>query len=226
MKKRSSEKTNTRSRLVLQAAFCFQKHDAQHFFVGARFNSRNRFFSSPVQSAIQYGVNEMIVGFFCLVFMALLIFAAAHDVRTMTIPNWVSVSLAVGFIPAAAAAGLSLSETGVHLGVGAIALLAGAGLFFIGVWGGGDAKLVAATALWAGAAGGAKFLYGVALFGGILALVLIIGRRLKLSTDVAWVARLLSPKEGAPYGVAIAAGGIWAASASPVLVEGLKAIGL
>lgn len=167
----------------------------------------------------------MLILVFCLVFPVLLIFAAAHDVRTMTIPNWVSIILAVAFIPAAASAGLSLSETGLHLGIGAIALIIGAGMFFLGVWGGGDAKLVAAAALWTGAAGGMQFLYGVAMFGGVLAVFLIIGRRLKLKSDVDWIARLLSPKEGAPYGVAIAAGGIWAASSSPVLAEGLRAAG-
>ena len=42
----------------------------------------------------------------------LLIYAAWHDVSTMTIPNWVSIVLAVTFIPAALTAGLSLEEIG------------------------------------------------------------------------------------------------------------------
>ena len=163
---------------------------------------------------------------FCMAFPALLVFAAAHDVATMTIPNWVSILLALLFIPAAAASGLTLEQTGAHLSVGAIALVIGAVMFYLGVWGGGDAKLVAAAAIWAGAAGSMQFVYGVALFGGLLALVFIICRRAGMKSDMAWLARLLSPKEGVPYGVAIAAGGIWAASASPVLAEGLRASGL
>lgn len=162
----------------------------------------------------------------CLIFPALLIYAAAHDVATMTIPNWVSILLALAFLPAAAVAGLSLSETGLHLGVGAIALIAGAALFYMGVWGGGDAKLIAAAAIWLGASGGLPFLYGVAIVGGALAFVLIVARRLQLKSSVQWLSRLLSPTEGAPYGVAIAGGAIWAAGASPVFADALRTAGI
>ncbi len=162
----------------------------------------------------------------CLIFPALLIYAAVHDVATMTIPNWVSILLALAFLPAAAIAGLSMSETGIHLGVGALALVAGAALFYMGVWGGGDAKLIAAAAIWLGASGGLPFLYGVAVVGGALAVVLIVARRLKLKSSMNWLSRLLSPTEGAPYGVAIAGGGLWAASASPVFVDALRLAGV
>ena len=167
----------------------------------------------------------MLATILCLFFPVLLVIAAAHDVRTMKIPNWISIALTLAFIPTAFAAGLSLQQIGIHLGIGMIALIIGAGLFFLGVWGGGDGKLVAATAIWVGAAGGMNFLYGVAMFGGLLALVLIILRRMKIESKTDWIARLLWPKVGAPYGVAIAAGGLWAASASPVFADGFRALG-
>lgn len=168
----------------------------------------------------------MLLLFACAIFPALLIFAAFHDVATMTIPNWVSIGLALAFLPAAALAGLTLQETGMHLAMGALALAVGAGLFFIRVWGGGDAKLVAAAALWIGWAAGMEFLFGMAVAGGALAVILVVARRLKLQSDTAWLSRLLSPKEGAPYGVAIAFGGIWAASSSDILSPALRAAGV
>jgi Flp pilus assembly protein protease CpaA len=49
-------------------------------------------------------------------------------------------------------------------------------------------------------------------------------RRMKIQTTKAWLARLLSPEEGAPYAVAIAAGALLAAPASPVLAAGLATL--
>ena len=42
----------------------------------------------------------MITSLLCLAFPLLLIYAAWHDVSTMTIPNWVSIVLGIAFIPA------------------------------------------------------------------------------------------------------------------------------
>ena len=62
--------------------------------------------------------------------------------------------------------------------------------------------------------------------GGLLAAVLIVARRMKLSPTKGWAIRLLSPEEGAPYAVAIAAGALLAAPGSPVLAAGLAGIGV
>src|SRR5215475_4391437 len=122
----------------------------------------------------------MIASLFCLAFPLLLLYAAWHDVSTMTIPNWVSISLGVIFIPAAFAAGLSPSEIGMHLAFGAAVLLICAGLFYIGVFGGGDAKVIAAASLWLGLAAVASFVMSMAIAGGALAATLIVARRMKL----------------------------------------------
>jgi len=147
----------------------------------------------------------MITTLVCLAFPALLIYAAWHDLTTMTIPNWVSILLVAAFVPAAAASGLSMPEVGLHLAAGAVALLICAALFYLNVFGGGDAKVIAAASLWMGAAGSGHFVMGTAVAGGLLALLLIVVRRMKLSSSKAWATRLLSPTEGAPYAVAIAA---------------------
>ena len=168
----------------------------------------------------------MIASLFCLAFPLLLAYAAWHDVSTMTIPNWVSIGLAAAFIPAAVAAGLSAEAIGFHLAFGAGVLLLCAGLFYVGVFGGGDAKVIAAASLWTGLAGAGSFVMGMALAGGVLAGSLIIFRRMRLTATKDWAKRLLSPEEGAPYAVAIAVGGFVAAPASPVLMAGLSGLGL
>lgn len=167
----------------------------------------------------------MIASLFCLAFPALLLYAAWHDVKTMTIPNWVSICLAAAFIPAAIAAGLSAQTIGFHLAFGAGVLVVSAVLFYLGVFGGGDAKVIAAASLWTGLAGAASFVMGMALAGGALAITLIIFRRMRVTATKDWAKRLLSPEEGAPYAVAIAVGGFLAAPTSPVLLAGLSGIG-
>ena len=168
----------------------------------------------------------MIASLFCLAFPALLLYAAWHDVSTMTIPNWVSIGLAAAFLPAAFAAGLSMEMIGLHLAFGAGVLLLCAGLFYLGVFGGGDAKVIAAASLWTGLAGVSSFVMGMAIAGGLLALSLIVARRMKLAPTKEWAKRLLSPEEGAPYAVAIVVGAFFAAPASPVIAAGLAGFGV
>jgi len=145
------------------------------------------------------------------VFPALLIAAALRDVGTMTIPNWVSAALIVGFFPTALAVGLSPLEVAVHLGAGIAALAVGAGLFAARLFGGGDVKVIAAACLWLGFAGAAPFLLWTAVAGGAFALTLMLVRS-QLSPYAAaapgWMGRLLTPKGDVPYGVAIAAGAL------------------
>ena len=75
----------------------------------------------------------------------------------------------------------------------------GALLFRFGLFGGGDAKLLAAGALWIGAGSALPFLAGTALTGGALALGFLV-----------WVgvAGRGRARPSLPYGVAIAAGGV------------------
>jgi prepilin peptidase CpaA len=167
----------------------------------------------------------MITSLLCLAFPLLLLYAAWHDVSTMTIPNWVSIILALAFIPAAIAAGLTVEQIGMHLVFGAGVLLACAVLFYLNIFGGGDAKVIAAASLWTGLAATAPFVMGMAIAGGALAGVLIVLRRMKLSSAKPWLSRLMSPEEGAPYAVAIAVGAMFAAPASPVLAAGLAGFG-
>jgi prepilin peptidase CpaA len=148
-----------------------------------------------------------------IVFPALAFLAALSDATTMTIPNWISAVLVIAFFPAALASGTSLPQIGLALAVGVAALAIGAGMFALRWIGGGDAKLLAASALWLGPSGVPPFLIWTALAGGALALGLIGARGLSELTGLPvrppeWVGRLLSPTGDIPYGIAIAAGAL------------------
>lgn len=139
--------------------------------------------------------------------------AAFSDVTRYTIPNWLTAGIALAFPLVALWAGLPPLVILVHIGVGIFALGLGMMLFALGWLGGGDAKLVAAAALWAGPTAVWVFALAAALAGGALTLFLLFFRKLPLPGGLAskdWIARLHDHEAGIPYGVALAAGAIYA----------------
>src|SRR5262245_55523137 len=102
------------------------------------------------------------------VFPALMAFAAASDLFTMTISNRISLALVAGFALLAAFGGMSLHDVGTHLGAGAIVLAFAFTFFAMGWVGGGDAKLAAVIALWLGFTWLFDYLIYAALAGGAL----------------------------------------------------------
>lgn len=153
-----------------------------------------------------------------LLFPAAMAFAAAMDVLTMTIPNRISIVLIVGFFLLAPFAGLSWQVFFTHLAVGFAMLMIGVALFTGGLVGGGDAKLLAAGALWVGAEHLTVYLAGVALVGGLLSLAVLAYRHL-LPIDrwslPEWAKNLHAKGGGIPYGVAIAGGALLVYPATP-----------
>jgi prepilin peptidase CpaA len=143
-----------------------------------------------------------------MLFPALMAFAAASDLLTMTISNRVSLILAGGFVLLAVVTGMSLSDIGWHLGAAGTVLVVAFVFFGLGWIGGGDAKLAAATALWLGFDHLLPYLIYASLFGGALTLLLIQFRRAPLPAMLArqpWVQRLHDRDSGVPYGIALAA---------------------
>lgn len=140
-------------------------------------------------------------------FPAIMAFAAASDLLTMTISNRLSIALALGFFLAAIWIGMPAAEIGWHV-VAALAVLAVAfGCFFFGWIGGGDAKLAAATALWFGFSHLMDYLLLAAVFGGALTLLILVLRQWPLPSIFArqrWIARLHAANSGVPYGIALA----------------------
>lgn len=148
----------------------------------------------------------------------LIILAAIYDVLTMTIPNWLSIVLAVLFLIAAPLLGFDMRMLLTHLATGLVVLTIGIGLFAMGWVGGGDVKLAAASALWLGSGLMLEYLFVTAIAGGILSLAILILRRLPLPALLSrqlWVRRLHDPTKGVPYGVALAVGALVVLPASP-----------
>ncbi len=142
-----------------------------------------------------------------LVFPIAMAFAAAFDLFTMTIPNKISLVLLAAFAVVAPMAGMPLALMADHVATGAVVLLVGFGLFSRGWLGGGDAKLMAAAALWIGFSGALNFLTLVGLLGGVLSLAVMMFRSQVPGHWVQrpeWLAKLHVKDTGVPYGLAIA----------------------
>lgn len=164
-------------------------------------------------------IESLVPALFVAAFLGLVLFAAASDIASMTIPNWVSIAIALIFPVAALSAHLTWSEIGLHLGVGALVFLAGFALFSLGLLGGGDVKVIAAVSVWTGLSALSPFAFWTTAAGGVLALVVLVTRKLASpkQTHPAFLRRLLDPTRGIPYAVAIAAGAIASLSRQPVV---------
>ncbi len=146
---------------------------------------------------------------------AVLLFAALHDIGTRTIPNWISVSVAAFGIVVRA----YQHDLPAGLAAGFLVFLA-AGLAWRRGWmGGGDVKLLGATALLVAPRDVGGFVILVALSGGCLALLYLVMARLVPSPGRPLPPTLLrrmlraeqwriSHRHALPYGVAIVAGGL------------------
>lgn len=168
----------------------------------------------------------MIVGLLACACLVLCIYGALTDIASLTIPNWVNGAIAGLGLLAIALSGLPLTEMGLYLLIGLIAFVISFALFSFGVYGGGDAKMIPAVALWLGPVGLAPFLLGMAFIGGGIALVGLCAKYAPLPQgSPAWVTNVLSKGEGLPYGVAIAGGALLAAVHSPLLSRSIALIG-
>lgn len=129
-----------------------------------------------------------------------LLFAAFTDLRSRTIENWLTLGMALAAPLFWWASGLSpWPGMALQLGLG-LAVFAGlAGLFALGAMGGGDVKLLSALALWLPWQPFLKLVVLMTLIGGVLTIVVAVRHR-------------IARREGrvqVPYGVAIAAAGLW-----------------
>jgi prepilin peptidase CpaA len=146
-----------------------------------------------------------------LLFPALMAFAAASDLLTMTISNRVSLALGAGFLILALLGGMGFHDILSHLGAGASVLTVAFACFAMGWIGGGDAKLAAAAALWFGFGHLMNYLVYASLFGGVLTLLLLQFRQWPLPYALCgqtWLLRLHAKDSGIPYGIALAIGAL------------------
>ncbi len=85
-----------------------------------------------------------------LLFLIALVFAAARDLTSYEIPNWLSLAIVADFLVGTVLGALEMSAMAWHLSAGLAVLFVGIFLFAGGIVGGGDAKLLAACAVWVG----------------------------------------------------------------------------
>lgn len=146
-----------------------------------------------------------------MIFPVAMAFAAANDLFTMKIPNAISLALVGGFAALALVTRMPLETFGIHLACGLGVLVLTFTLFSLNLFGGGDAKLMAAGALWMGGANIIPFIAFVTIYGGLLCLF-VLGYRRVVPADLLplpdWAVRLHTPGGPVPYGIAIAAAGL------------------
>ena len=147
-----------------------------------------------------------------MTFPVAMAFAAANDLFTMKIPNRISLALIGGFVAIAVMTRMPLEITRSSCRLLRLAvLIATFTLFWMNMLGGGDAKLMAAGALWMGPDHIIEFVAYVTIFGGILAVAMLAYRNFLPANALplpAWARRLHKTGEGIPYGIAIAAAGL------------------
>ena len=152
-----------------------------------------------------------------LVLPLLMLFAAATDLAAMRIPNWLTALIAVLFFPMAFLTGMPINEMGSHVLAGVILFFGGYILFSMRLFGGGDAKLMAAAGLWFGSNDVMRFLAMTAVAGGVLALayliwtsVVVMKSNKNAKDEMGFRQKLRSVSPKLPYGCALATGAILA----------------
>lgn len=163
----------------------------------------------------------------CLV--GLLVIGALIDIDCRRLPNWLTASVAALYGLFVVMSPIAVDWMTAFVVAGLVFAL-GFACFAMQLMGGGDVKLMAALALWAGSDHIALFLFVTSLAGGGLAILMLVLRRWERSPLLVFLSPLSSlisprslgpavpagnPSAGSgsdldfslPYGVAIAAGG-------------------
>ena len=144
-------------------------------------------------------------------FIGLVVYAAWSDARQLRIPNWVSIALLGLFFPTAVLSAIGLESIAWHVATAVGLLIFGFGLFAFGVFGGGDAKLMAAIGLWMGLDLVLPFVFWTVIVGGVLSVLVILLRK-GLGMWPGWLVKsaqgVFEPGKAVPYGIAITAGAL------------------
>ncbi len=130
----------------------------------------------------------------------LLVVAIVTDLRSRIISNRLNIAVALLALPWWLACGLSpWPDMAMQLLLGLIVFALFAGLFAIGMMGGGDVKLLGALALWFPWQAMLSLLMLMAILGGLVTLVTIVVHRIGKKAGQPEI----------PYGVAISLAALW-----------------
>jgi prepilin peptidase CpaA len=147
-----------------------------------------------------------------VVFPFCMLFAAVSDMLSMTIANRVSLLLVATFAIVAPLTGMDWATYGWHFAAAMLVLMVTFTLFAFGGMGGGDAKMLAATALWMGfSVELLQYVVYSTLIGGLLTLLLLMYRGSILAAftgDNLFMKNFADSKKGVPYGIALGISGL------------------
>ncbi len=153
----------------------------------------------------------MLTGFIIFaIFIISMLTAAYRDALTMTIPNWVSIMVLLGFFLIVPFVWQGWPVFGEHILVGTSVFLFGFAIFAFGWLGGGDAKLMAATSFWWQWPDLLVYVVYTTLAGGVIAMFILFGRQFIPAHILTskWLHRLIKDETQMPYGLALAFGAI------------------
>ena len=160
-----------------------------------------------------------------VVFPFCMLFAAISDMLSMTIANRVPVLLVAVFALVAPLTGMEWATFGWHFAAGGLVLAVTFGLFALGGMGGGDAKLLAATAIWMGLnIHLVEYLVVSTFIGGLLTLAILVYRKSPLAAFTShnpFLRHFADEATGVPYGIALGIGGLLTYPESPLMVWAL-----
>ena len=154
----------------------------------------------------------MLVALIFVVFPFCMVYAAISDMLSMTIANRVSVLLVATFAVVAPLTGMAWPDYAMHFAAGGLVLCVTFALFALGGMGGGDAKLMAATAVFMGFGFQlVQYMVVSAFIGGLLTISLLLYRNSALSVYTSnnmFLRHFADDKVGIPYAIALGIGGL------------------
>lgn len=138
----------------------------------------------------------------------LMLLVIYFDATRYIIPNWL-VGILLAVYPLFVFIAPEPVDWVTSLIIALIAFGVGFALFFFKVMGGGDVKLLAVCCLWVGKSMAAHFILYTAFLGGVMAVLILLGRPVagfyaaRFAPDRI-LPKILLPGEPLPYGIAIA----------------------
>jgi len=133
----------------------------------------------------------------------LLLVAVYTDLKSRTIEHWTNAAIALlapfywwslGYV--------LWPDVAIQIGIALCVFAVFAAIYATGAMGGGDVKLLGALALWLPIVPLLNMLFIMAIAGGVITVIAMIGHKFRKIKD----------KIEVPYGVAIAVGGLWVMS--------------
>lgn len=143
--------------------------------------------------------------------------AAWSDYNRMIIPNNYVAFIGAAFVPAFLVVTLMAGDITLfstwqsHLMAGGLVFAITYALFYYGVIGGGDAKMLSVYALWVGMNNLLPLLFFMALVGGLLGVATLILQNKKMRKspeEGSWLAHAQAGNRRVPYGIAIFIGAL------------------